>query len=240
MKSTTYIFNVKALLVFIVSLFILSCSDDDGDKPTYDTTPGQAVLVVPLNNQQCEIGEVIDDSAVVSLSWEASSATEKYDIEVENLITNNRILTIGLTENHTTVTLLRGYPYSWKVTSRNSGDTVTVSEVWKFYLSGEGESNSVPFPATLLSPASGVTVTPTNGTVTLDWESSDADGDAVTYTVYADTIDGNQDVPDEWKGITESTIDIDVQPGTIYFWHIETSDGVNTSISVTYTFKTFE
>ena len=33
-------------------------------------------------------------------------------------------------------------------------------------------------------------------------------------------------------------MDIDVQPGTIYYWHVETSDGVNTSISSTYTFKT--
>jgi hypothetical protein len=240
MKITKYIFNVKTLLVFIVSVFILSCSDDESDKPTYDTTPGQAVLVVPLNNLQCEIGEVIDDKAVVSLSWEASSATEKYDIVVENLETHDMILTIGLPTNSTTVTLLRGYPYSWKVTSRNSGNEVTVSEVWKFYLSGEGETNTVPFPATLLSPASGVTVTPTDGKVTLEWDGSDADGDEVTFTVYADTIDGNQDVPEAWQDITDKTIDIDVLPGTVYFWHIETSDGLNSSISSTYTFKTSE
>lgn len=240
MKITKYIFNVKTLLVFIVSVFILSCSDDEGDKPTYDTTPGQAILVVPLNNQQCEIGEVIDDKAVVPLSWEASSATEKYDIVVENLVTHDRILTIGLSTNSTTVTLLRGYPYSWKVTSRNSGEEVTESEVWKFYLSGEGETNTVPFPATLLSPASGVTVTPTNGKVTLEWDGSDSDGDAVTYTVFADTIDGNQEPPEAWQNITEKSMDIDVSPGTVYYWHIETSDGLNTSISRTYTFKTSE
>ena len=238
MKTTKYIFNFKALLVFAASVFFISCSDDDGGKPRYTSTPGEAVLIAPLNNQECEIGEVIGDQAVVLLNWEASSETEKYDIVVENLITHNMILTIGLPENYTTVTLLRGYPYAWTVTSRNSGDSETASETWKFYLSGDGESNTVPFPATLLSPASGVTVTPANGKVTLDWESSDADGDAVTYTVYADTIDGNQEVPEEWKGISESTIDIDVQPGTIYFWHIETSDGINTSFSQTYTFRT--
>ncbi|MEX1381760.1 right-handed parallel beta-helix repeat-containing protein, partial [Lutibacter sp.] len=31
-----------------------------------------------------------------------------------------------------------------------------------------------------------------------------------------------------------------VEPNTIYYWHIETSDGVNSSISATYTFKTGE
>jgi hypothetical protein len=126
------------------------------------------------------------------------------------------------------------------VTSRNSGDTDTESEVWKFYLAGEGESNTVPFPATLLSPSSGATVTPTDGKVTLEWESSDSDGDDVTFTVFADTVDGNQDVPEAWQNITENSIDIDVAPGTIYYWHIETSDGINTSISATYTFRTAE
>lgn len=241
MQTAQYIFNFKTLLVFITSVLLISCSNDDGDtSPTFDTTPGQAVLLAPLNNQQCEVGEVTDDQAVVSFSWEASSDTEKYDLEIVNLVTDNVTLNIGLPTNSTNVTLLRGYPYSWKVTSRNSGDVVTESEVWKFYLAGEGESNTVPFPATLLSPSSGATVTPTDGKVTLEWVSSDSDGDEVTFTVFADTVDGNQDVPEAWQDITEDSFEISVAPGTIYYWHIETSDGINTSISATYTFRTAE
>lgn len=240
MKTAKYIFSFKACLVIIASGLIVSCSNDNGENAGYFTTPGQSMLSLPLNNQQCEVGEVTDEMAVVTFSWEASSDTEKYNLEITNLITGNMTLNVGLPTNTTNVRLLRGYPYSWKVTSRNSGDQVTESETWKFYLSGDGESNTVPFPATLLSPASGVTVTPTDGKVTLSWESSDSDGDNVTFTVFADTIDGNQDVPEEWKDITESSIDIDVQSGTIYYWHIETSDGVNTSISAIRTFKTAE
>lgn len=240
MKTTKYIFKFKALLVFIASVLIISCSSDNGGNPSYFTTPGQAMLSLPLNNQQCEVGEVTGDMAVVTFSWEESSDTEKYNLEITNLVTGDVTLNVGLPTDSTKVRLSRGYPYSWKVTSRNSGDEVTESELWKFYLAGEGESNTVPFPATLLSPLSGVTVTPVDGKVTLEWESSDSDGDDVTFTVFADTVDGNQDVPDEWKGIMESSIDISVQPGTVYYWHIETSDGVNTSISSTYTFKTAE
>jgi hypothetical protein len=240
MKISKYIFNFKTLLVFIASVLMISCSNDDGENPTYDTTPGQAVLVLPLNNQQCEVGEVTDDKAVVAFSWEASTDTEKYNLEIVNLVTEDVTLNIGLPTNSTNVTLLRGYPYSWKVTSRNSGDTVTESEVWKFYLAGDGESNTVPFPATLLSPTSGATVTPTDGKVTLEWESSDSDGDEVTFTVFADTVDGNQDVPEAWQNIAENSLDVSVAPGTIYYWHIETSDGINTSISATHTFRTAE
>lgn len=240
MKATKYIFSFKTILVLVMGVAIVSCSSDKVGPPTYFTTPGQAMLSLPLNNQQCEVGEVTDEIAVVSFAWEESSDTEKYNLEITNLITGDVTLNVGLPTNTTNVRLSRGYPYSWKVTSRNSGDTVTESETWKFYLSGDGESNTVPFPATLLSPASGVIVTPVDGKVSLSWESSDADGDSVTFTVFADTVDGNQDVPDEWKDITESSIDIDVQPGTIYYWHIETSDGVNTSISAIRTFRTAE
>ena len=236
-----YIFNFKTLLVFISSGLIISCSNDDGDnKPTFFTTPGQAVLALPLNNQQCEVGEVTDDIAVVDFSWDASSDTEKYNLEITNLITGNVTLNIGLPTTATSVRLARGYPYSWKVTSRNSGDQVTESETWKFYLAGDGESNTVPFPATLLSPGSGVTVTPVDGKVTLEWESSDADGDEITYTLFADTVDGKQDVPEDWQDLMVSSVEIEVQSGAIYYWHIETSDGVNTSISAIRTFKTAE
>ena len=64
------------------------------------------------------------------------------------------------------------------------------------------------------------------------------DGDDVTFTVFADTVDGNQDVPDEWKNLTETSMEIAVEQNTVYFWHVEVSDGVNKSISATYTFKT--
>jgi len=242
MKTIKTLKNLKlALVILMVGIFMVSCSDDDTvNKVKYTGTPGEALLQFPANNQECEVGEVVDDKAYISFSWEASSETEKYNLEITNLITGNVTLNIGLPENNTRVTLTRGYPYSWKVTSRNSSNEETESETWKFYIAGEGESNFVPFPATLLSPSQGVTITPVDGKVTLEWTSTDADGDALTYTVYADTIDGNQEVPDEWQDISENKIEISVEPNTIYFWHIETSDGANISVSQTYTFKTAE
>ncbi|GGK10524.1 hypothetical protein GCM10007962_00830 [Yeosuana aromativorans] len=239
MKTVTYINNLKVLMVFIGAVIMTSCSKNDDKTISYTTTPGEAALSLPLNNQTCEVGEIIGDKATVTFSWEASEATETYNLTITNLVTQDVTLNVGLPTNSTVVNLLRGYPYSWMVTSKNSGNTTTNSEVWKFYLAGEGESNNVPFPATLLSPSSGATVVPVDGKVTLEWQGSpDSDGDAITYTLYADTVDGNQDVPEEWKGLTDTTIDIPVDPDTVYFWHIETSDGTNASISTTYTFKT--
>ncbi|MBN2817735.1 MAG: DUF4990 domain-containing protein [Bacteroidales bacterium] len=240
MKTTKYRFYFNTILVFIASVFILSSCKKNDTPPTYTTTPGKATLVQPLNNQECEVGEVIDNRAVITFEWEKSDATEKYNLRIVNLVTHDTTLNIGLPTNSTVVRLLRGYPYSWVVSSRNSGDVLTDSDVWKFYVAGDGESNNAPFPATLKSPLSGATVKPVDGMVTLEWESpgTDTDGDQLSFTVYADAIDGNQDVPAEWKNLTVTKLDISVEPNTIYYWHVEVSDGVNTSISPTYTFKT--
>ena len=239
MKSIKNIFSFKTLMVLTTIGLLTSCSDDEVSK-TYTSTPGEAALSLPLNNQECEVGDVIDDKADVTFSWEPASDTEKYNLTITNLITRNTTLNIGLTETSTTVKLLRGYPYVWQVTSRNSGNKVTESDVWKFYLAADGEENNVPIPATLVSPLSGATVKPEDGKVTLTWESptTDTDGDDLTFTVYADTVDGKQEPLEAWKDITETSIDIDVEQDKVYYWHIEVSDGVNTSISTTYTFKT--
>ena len=240
MKTIKYLLNIKVLLVFVASMLIFSCSDEEEGTPTYLTTPGQSVLILPLNNQECEQGEVVDNMADVTFSWEESVDTEKYNITVVNLITKDITLNVGLTSNTTTIKLLRGYPYSWVVTSRNSGDVVTTSEVWKFYVAGDGVANSIPFPATLASPLSGATVKPVDGKVILDWESeaTDIDGDELTFTVFADTVDGKQEPIEEWQNLTETSLEISVEDDTIYYWHIEVSDGVNTSISAIYTFRT--
>ncbi|GAA4294012.1 right-handed parallel beta-helix repeat-containing protein [Aestuariibaculum suncheonense] len=239
MKSLRNIFSFKTLLVLTTISVLTSCSDDEVNK-TYKNTPGEASLSLPLNNQECEVGAVLDDKADVTFSWEPSDYTEKYNLTITNLITRNTTLNVGLTETSTTVKLLRGYPYVWQVTSRNSGNTVTESEVWKFYLAADGEENNVPIPATLVSPFSGATVKPVEGKVTLTWESptTDTDGDDLTFTVYADIVDGKQEPLEAWKNITETSLDIAVEQDKIYYWHVEVSDGINTSISTTYTFKT--
>jgi len=240
MKTIKHIINLKAILVFIASAFLFSCSSDDDGIPTYSGTPGKAILTLPINNQECELGDIIDNNAAVTLSWEASANTEKYDIKIVNLITEQVTLNVGVPTNTTVVRLLRGYPYSWVVSSRNSGDIITQSDVWKFYVTGDGDSNNVPFPATLASPFSGATVKPVDGKVTFEWlsESKDADGDVLSYNLFLDTVDGNQTPKEEWLNLKETTIDIEVEQNTIYFWHVEVSDGVNTAISATYTFKT--
>lgn len=203
-------------------------------------TPGKSVLILPENNTECEYGETIANKAAVIFDWEQSTSTERYDLEIINLITSEIIRRPNLTVTNISVSIERGFPYSWSVTSKNSGEITTVSNNSKFYLVGDTGSNNVPFPAKLLSPVSGATVTPIDGMVTLEWESAtiDTDGENLTFTLFVDKVDGNQEPLDEWKKITQKSMEITVDENAVYYWHVETTDGINTSISTTFTFKT--
>ena len=53
--------------------------------------------------------------------------------------------------------------------------------------------NYAPFPAELKTPASGSTISLTDGKATFSWEGTDPDSnDTLTYTLYVDTVDGKQ------------------------------------------------
>ncbi|MDT0644936.1 right-handed parallel beta-helix repeat-containing protein [Zunongwangia sp. F363] len=233
---------INLLLICIMGVATLSCSSDDDADIINDAVPGAASLVLPQDNTECEIGDVVANMAEVAFEWNEATDADRYDLVITNLATQEVIQRPNLTTTSLMVRLERGNPYTWNVISKNDGEETTASEAYRFYVAGEPGSNNVPFPATLMSPASGSTVTPVDGMVTLEWEAAgtDTDGDALTYTLYADTEDGQQEPPEEWTGLTETSMEIEVEPNSIYYWHVETSDGKNTAISNTFSFRTGE
>ncbi|MBZ9730106.1 right-handed parallel beta-helix repeat-containing protein [Salegentibacter sp. JZCK2] len=242
MKKPINIPYYKLLLIFMMGAITVSCSKDDDAEVINDAVPGVASLVLPENNTECEVGDVIANMAEVAFEWSEASDAERYDLVITNLATQEVTQRPNLNTTSIIVRLERGNPYTWKVISKNDGEETTASEPYRFYVAGVPGSNNVPFPATLISPASGVMVSPVDGKVTLEWEaaSTDTDGDPLTYTLYADTVDGDQDPPEEWTGLTETSIEIEVEPNSIYYWHVETTDGKNTAISNTFSFRTGE
>ena len=233
----------KLFTLYILGIIMVSSCDSGSDptptpQPDIDE-PGMATLSLPENNKECELGEVSGNSAMVEFSWEASSETESYDLKITNLDNQNTSVKTGITSTITDVNLERGHPYSWQIISKNSGSITTSSNTWKFYLAGDGESNFAPFPVEAIKPTTGATITPDSGEVNISWEAAqDPDEDAVTYTLYADKVDGLQEPPAEWKNISSTSVDVSVEANTVYYWRVITSDGSNTSTSSTYTFKT--
>jgi hypothetical protein len=239
--------SVRNLKIYITALVLAGCSGGDpAPTPTPPTppiptvnAPGAITLSAPEKNKTCEPGAVISDTQrEVSFSWTASVNTDSYDMAITDLNTNAVTTVAGITGTSTKVNLTKGTPYSWKLTSKSTKSTQTgTSETWNFYLAGTGVSNFAPFPATIVSPTPGSTVTPKAGKVTLSWTGSDPENDKLTYTVYLDAVDGKQTPPAALTNITLTSVDVTIEAGKIYYWRIKTSDGSNTSTTIVYQFK---
>ncbi len=232
----------KVLLgIVVISLIAVSCSKDTpgggggGTTPTPSAkTPGKAVLTSPANNKTCE---EVNTSGQVTFSWNASTDTDKYDLKITNLNTQGVTNQNNITTTSKAVTLTKGIPYSWSITSKNEGTKTTTSDTWQFYLAGDGVVNYAPFPATAVRPSPGASVARTSGKVTVEWSGSDADDDTLTYTLEMDTTDGIQGtvIADD---ISASSVEVSVEADTVYYWRVISSDGQNTSTSIVYTFRT--
>jgi hypothetical protein len=239
---------MRNLKIYVTALLLAGCSGGD-PAPTPIPTPtppiptvnppGAVSLTAPEKNKTCEPGAVISDTQrEVSFSWAAAANAESYDMTITDLNTNTVTTVAGITGTTTKVNLNKGTPYSWKITSKSTKTTQTgTSETWNFYLAGTSISNYAPFPAEIVLPKPGATITPTAGKVTLSWIGSDPENDKLTYTVYVDAVDGKQTPAAALTNITASTADVTVEAGKVFYWRIKTSDGSNSSTTIVYQFK---
>ncbi|MDA9106796.1 hypothetical protein N9J98_01180 [Flavobacteriaceae bacterium] len=234
---------------FLFTLTLISCGGGGGDDGgggggggNVTNPPGKSTLIDPANNTACETGTSVSDTqSEVTFTWNVSAKTSSYDLRITNLNTSVTVNKTGITTTTTKATLDKGLPYSWYITSKSTASTTTTkSDTWKFYLEGSGIANYAPFPADLKTPASGSTVTRDgDGKVAFTWDGSDPDtGDTLKYTLYVDTTDGKQTPPAAQTDLTAKTASVALEAATTYYWRVKTSDGVNSSYSIVYSFKT--
>ena len=204
--------------------------------------PTASSLSFPEDDKVCQEGTSVSDTeSSVNFQWSASENTNSYDLIINDIESETSVTYSDIEETNKEATLVTARSYSWQIVSKSTETNVTAtSELWQFYLAGEGEENFAPYPASIVAPASGSTVTPTNGLVTLKWTGEDPDNDVLTYTVYIDTEDGLQDTNGTISGITETETTYEVTSGSVYYWRVKSSDGQNSSFTQVYTFRTAE
>jgi len=230
------------------SLFIISCGgggdggSDDVITPPVQTVdpPSVATLTSPANNKVCEEGTSVNDSqSSVNFQWTAGNNTDSYDLRITNLNSNQLINQTNITSTNKVVTLSNGTPYSWKITSKRNGTTVTVeSSTWKFYLSSDGISNYPPYPSTLISPSSGHIFSSSTSSVELSWEGLHPENLTLTYDLYIDTTDGLQDPISSNQNLSAKSKSVQVSSGNSYYWRVKAKDiNNNSSYSTIHSFK---
>jgi|SRR5690606_18239512 len=221
--------KVLALLM-LFSFILFNCGGND-DGPS---VPGAADLIFPEESSECTEGiSVSGIESRVTFIWNAAQGTNNYELTVTNINTgfSEEFITTG---TQFEVTLLKGEAYSWSVTSLSGDRSLTAeSETWYFYNAG-GIEFYAPFPASIVSPNSGLKFSSTS--VNLSWNGSDVDNDITGYDVYFDDVNPpttiiRNDIQQEFTTITSLT------PG-IYYWKIITKDEEgNTSDSGVYQFQ---
>ncbi len=248
MKTQSYI----GILLLSILLFSCSAEDDSGSSTPPTTTqqpsptpapqvptPGKSSLSAPDNNEVCFEGEAVDTSnSAVTFKWDASSDTDSYDLQITNQETSETQTESGITLTSKEVTLATDISYGWKVISKSKDTSETsTSEIWQFYLAGDGQENYAPFPATIVNPSSGASVDASDGKIILSWGGNDPDeSDTLTYTIYFDDIDGLQDPSGDNTGISETSLEVSVESGKTYYWRVKTSDEKSSSFTLVYSF----
>lgn len=238
--------NVFFKYFMFSSLFIFSCggdgdSDDVINPPVQNVDPPSvATLNSPENNKVCEEGTSVSETqSSVNFQWTAGSNTDSYDLIITNLNSNQIINQTNISETNKAVTLKKGTPYSWKVTSKRNGTTETSnSSIWKFYLSGDGISNYPPYPSTLIYPTSGFSFPSDTTEVNLQWEGSHPENSSLTYDLYIDTTDGLQDPVSSNQNLNTTSKTVQVSSGNSYYWRVKATDSNNnSSYSIIHSFR---
>ncbi len=225
---------IRNIIRLSILALLVSCGGDDGPPPP----PEGALLVFPEENSECTTGTDINQTSTqITFRWMASDNTDTYTLSVVNLDTNVP-QNISTATTSASLTITKGTPFAWTVTSRNSeSDQVASSETWLFYNAGS-QTTYAPFPAQLVNPTSGSTVQmDIANEVLLEWSGADVDNDIESFEVFF----SETDPPTTSVGITNSStmeIPVGVSSGTVYYWKVITTDlEGNTSDSGVFDFK---
>ena len=231
----------KSVFVFVLFMLI-SCGkgSDSPEEEVLPLNPTTPTLIYPDNNEPCLDAISLNDSqSQIAFNWNQSDNTDNYTLIITNLSTNDT-QEIPVSFPPYTATLSKADPFAWKVRANGeTGSTPAESDRWKFYLSGDAQTNYAPFPAELLTPQASSTVSANNdGEITLSWIATDVDSDIATYTLFMDTDDASTEVTQLPYTSGNILYNIAVETNQTYRWRVVTLDQTgNTSDSGTYGFR---
>jgi len=234
---------MRRLLILIVWIVLFTgCTNDCPDglcaTEACPFCPDVVLLSFPENNQACEPGTILSDSlATVTLQWQYAKDADTYEVVITNQASGELQIFSNLSTNEQVVTLERAQAYSWYVTSFNQRANITqTSTMFQFYLQGEGIVNYAPFAPTLLTPEPGKSIEATQ--VNFSWQTTDLDGDTLSYTLFVDTVDGKQTPPVAQQNLSQTSFTLELESGKVYYYRVEAFDGKNRASSITRSFRT--
>ena len=200
-------------------------SDEDGGSSesevryfsTMNSAPAISGLEFPAN-------EAIDVEKSISLKWLAADADGdvlKYTVYLskENAFTEDNIVATDITESEFAVNLDGHSQYFWKLVAKDTEGAKIESDVASFTT-----MNTLPTKPVLSSPVNEFDQVSLE--TKISWAAAiDADGDAVSYTVfYGTNAEINENFPYK-KDFTETELTLsNLRGNTTYYWKVVAFD----------------
>ncbi|MBP2833596.1 hypothetical protein J8281_15480 [Aquimarina sp. U1-2] len=210
------------LSIIALSMALFSCSTDSNNDiapAQQNNAPTVPKLVYPKNNLLCT-------ENTLDFKWEVSTDSNNDEITYQiDVAKDNQFSEIILNENTSaathTFTLEKGFPYYWRVKAIDAENASSeYSTTFSLFTEGEGIENHAPFSPMLIQPA--LNSKNEAGTLILEWTANDADGDALTYDVYVDTVTPPVSiVSSDQEDTTFTTI---IESTKKYYWKIVAKD----------------
>jgi len=196
------------LSLLLIILFIIISGNSQNKPPNKPSNPS------PTNH-------ATNQPLTITLSWDCSDPdgdAVTYDVYFgtnSNPTTREATTQSGKSINRSN--LLIGTTYYWKVVAKDSKGATTEGPVWRFTT----QSNRAPNAPSNPSPTNHATNQPL--TVTLSWDCSDPDGDAVTYDVYFGT-NSNPTTREATNRSGRTLNRSNLSYGTTYYWKVVAKD----------------
>lgn len=224
---------MRRVVMMLAVLLLMACGKDSSPKG-----PEAALLVFPEQNSECTTGiDLNATTSQVEFRWREAKFTDTYELQVTNV--NSGITQTTTTQGLSALRPLeKGALYRWIVITRNNKTgEVGTSDTWFFYNAGT-ETTYAPFPAEIISPASGASVIrDINNEITLEWNGADVDNDIAGYEIYLDQVNPPTTLV-ATPSVSLTTLKVAVSANTVYYWKVITRDRENnTSDSGVYSFR---
>jgi hypothetical protein len=203
-----------SLLIFTIS----GCKKDDTPDPVLYKA------AVPANPTPANDAVVPLAGTSYTLTWEGDATI--WDVYV-GTTDPPTLAQAGVNGKSYTFTTTTGGAFFWQVVTTDGNGIVSTSPVWNFFI------NSPPSIPVLDSPENDSVGFPVSGA--LEWSCTDAEGDALTFDVYIDSINTPGIVAAD---LADPTYSPSLVASTKYYWKVVAKDphgGTSTSILKSFT-----
>jgi hypothetical protein len=206
-------------------------SSTTGPTWSFTTVPANQAPYVPYKPSPAN--RALGVPADQILTWRSSDPERDpmtYDIALGTSNPPPVVATDLTTPNYDPGVLEAEVKYYWAITVTDGFNT-TVGPTWSF---NTAAPNQAPYAAYFPYPANRAIDVPT--TPILSWQGSDPDKDTLAYDVYFGT---SSPPPVVSKNVTTTVYDPGpLAEGTHYYWSINVTDGISTTVGSTWRFRT--